>query len=177
MQAPGECIILAGIDDKTRILLDRFSNQGTNIGNKGIIDTSTFENRLWNVALRVIDGINANGRWSLMQYRLKFLYRTKINISKACISYTGTIEVSIMEGSTTEIGTHEFGTAEFSTAEVRIVEGSTAEVSTAEINTIEVSIVEVGTVEVSIAEVRKYTWMLFPPQIPCLHTLFENVEM
>jgi hypothetical protein len=70
-----------------------------------------------------------------MLYCLKVLYHTQINISKACKSHSGPIEVGIAEVGIAEVGTNEVGTSEIGT-----VEGSFAEIDIAEVGIAEISI-------------------------------------
>lgn len=86
-------------------------------------------------------------------------------------------EVSINKVGTEEVGTEEVGTSKISTAEVGTHEISTHESSIAEVGIDEISIAEVGTTEVGFSKVYFYTRVLFPPLIPRLYTLFENVEL
>lgn len=66
----------------------------------------------------------------------------------------------------------EIGIAKISRPEI-----STTEIGVAKVGTTEICAIEVGITEVCTAKVRLYLWMLFPPSIPSLCSLPENIEM
>jgi hypothetical protein len=92
-----------------------------------------------------------------MLYSLKSLCYTQINIYNVSAIYSFIAEVP-----TAQIGSLEVGTAQFGTTEV-----GTAKIGAAEVNTL-----EAGKAEGKVGSGKP-----FPPLIPCLYSLHEQIEM
>ena len=148
IQTFGKVLVLAGIANEAGVVLDWFGGQGVHILNEVVRCARPSYKHLWYVALRQIETINAQRRWSPVLNGGQSFDLAHISITKRGSSYCGIAEVG-----TAEVGTAEVGSAEVGSAEVGISEVGSAEVGSAEVGTAEGGITEIGSSEAVSAEI------------------------
>ncbi len=153
IQTFGKVLVLAGIANEAGVVLDWFGGQGVHILNEVVRCARPSYKHLWYVALRQIETINAQRRWSPVLNGGQSFDLAHISITKRGSSYCGIAEVGTAEVGTAEVGSAEVGSAEVGSAEVGISEVGSAEVGSAEVGTAEGGITEIGSSEAVSAEI------------------------
>ena len=202
IEAFDKLLVLAGIANKARVVLDGVVNQGAGIGNEGIGEAGLAQEGLGDVSFRPQERICPNGRRAMMVYCFQSFHGSQVNISKDCPSYIGAAEIDPAEVGTAEVGSFETGSAKVGTAEISScevshvevgfsedssvedssVEDSSVESSPAEVGFNEVGSAEVGSAEVGIGEVgsskiRVHIWTLCSPCIPVFYSFPEKIKL
>jgi hypothetical protein len=139
----GKALILAGIADKARVVLNGVGSEGMHILKKRVRCSCSAHKCFWNLSLRKIDAVDAQRRSPYVMNCIQSSDLTKITISKGGNAYSGPAEISPAEISITEI----------SIAEISPTEVSVTEISPTEISAIESSVVKPCLTEISIAEI------------------------
>src|SRR6266702_3425348 len=182
IEAFDKLLVLAGIANKARVVLDGVVNQGAGIGNEGIGEAGLAQEGLGDVSFRPQERICPNGRRAMMVYCFQSFHGSQVNISKDCPSYIGAAEIDPAEVGTAEVGSFETGSAKVGTAEISSCEVSHVEVGFNEVGFNEVGSAEVGSAEVGIGEVgsskiRVHIWTLCSPCIPVFYSFPEKIKL
>ena len=153
IQVLGKVLIFTSITDKAGVVRDGAQHKRANIGDEGIGESCSAQERLGNVTLRPHDGVGPNRRRTPMVQYLQSLHRPQIDISEGGPPYCGFAEVGSTEVGSIEVGSDEVGKAEVGSAKVGSDEVGSDEVGSDEVGKAEVGSDEVGSDEVGKAEV------------------------
>ncbi len=169
IEAFDKLLVLAGIANKARVVLDGVVNQGAGIGNEGIGEAGLAQEGLGDVSFRPQERICPNGRRAMMVYCFQSFHGSQVNISN--------VEVGFNEVGFNEVGFSEDSSVEDSSVEDSSVESSPAEVGFNEVGSAEVGSAEVGIGEVGSSKIRVHIWTLCSPCIPVFYSFPEKIKL
>ncbi len=202
IQAFSKGLILPGIANQAGVVLAGVSGKGVHVLKEGVRCASSFHKHLWNIALRQVDAVDTQWRWTRVQNGVQPLDASEISITERGIrcassaevgseevgssqadssqvgssqvdkAEVGSAEVGSAEVSSSQVGSSQVGSAEVGSEEVGIAKVSSAEVGSSQVGSEEVGIAEVGSTEFNV-DLR-----MFPsPGIPGFYSLFQKVKL
>src|SRR5271157_4756726 len=80
VQTVSKLLVLARIADEAGVELDRAADKGTDVGDELVGQARAAQKDIWDLALRAIDRINADGGGSSMAHGLQSFDRGQIDI-------------------------------------------------------------------------------------------------
>ena len=102
--------------------------------------------------------------------------RTKGSQPSICVR-TFSLFTSLGEGGSAQVGIAEVSSVEVGFAEVGSAQVGSTQVGSTQNDSAETGSAEIGFAETGPAEIGLTLRMLFPPLVPYLYTLFENIQM